>query len=105
MGSMAIPFGLSIYIIRDFLHPVVLALLAIFVAAAIVAIVSFMVGLGQVAKEHRAGYTTSPSGWFEFDQVDPRTGVVIRQAGEPKLSRQESRLRRERALAEYGPIS
>jgi hypothetical protein len=45
------------------------------------------------AEEVRAGYTTTANEFPRLPQVDPTTGMVIRLAGEPLLSREERRER------------
>lgn len=40
-------------------------------------------------REARAGYTTVMNERPDLEQIDPRTGWVVRLAGEPFLSRQE----------------
>ncbi|WP_454859215.1 hypothetical protein [Promicromonospora soli] len=45
------------------------------------------------AEEVRAGDTTTANEFPHLPQVDPTTGVVIRLAGEPLLSREERRER------------
>lgn len=40
-------------------------------------------------REARAGYTTVMNERPDLEQIDPRTGRVVRLAGEPFLSRQE----------------
>lgn len=48
----------------------------------ILIIIGFTVAVGRRSKaETAAGYTTRTSGFAQLDQVDPRTGVVIRRAG------------------------
>ena len=58
--------------------------------------------LGIVAKvrseaERAAGYTTTPFGFPEVDLVDPRTGIVLRNAGEPLLDKRTFLDRRRQA--------
>ena len=45
--------------------------------------------------ENEAGYTSSPISMFEYPEMDVKSGKIIREANEPKLSPQErkSRLR------------
>ena len=50
----------------------------------------------QMKKEFAACYTTSTLGYPNLEQVDVSTGLIVRAAGEPLLSRQ---VRRERVLA------
>ncbi|TFD37066.1 hypothetical protein E3T37_12795 [Cryobacterium sp. TMT2-10] len=50
----------------------------------------------QMKREFAAGYTTSRMGYPNLEQVDESTGLVVRAAGEPLLSRQ---VRRDRVLA------
>jgi hypothetical protein len=49
--------------------------------------------------ELRAGYTLSNSGDLAVDQLDPRTGYVIRPAGSPALDRRAARSERLRVRA------
>ena len=44
-------------------------------------------------REVRAGYTTITNEFLEVDQVDPKTGHVVRLAGEELLGRAEYRHR------------
>ncbi|GAA2227055.1 hypothetical protein N1031_03325 [Herbiconiux moechotypicola] len=53
----------------------------------------------KVKSEIANGYTTSPVGYFHLDEVDPRTGYVIREAGTPRLSPATRRARRAEAIA------
>lgn len=41
--------------------------------------------------EFAAGYTTSRLGYPNLEQVDESTGLIVRAAGEPLLTRQEHR--------------
>lgn len=50
----------------------------------------------QKDRELAAGYTTSGFGYPNVEQVHPSTGLIVRAAGEPLLSRQ---VQRERVLA------
>jgi hypothetical protein len=50
----------------------------------------------QKDKEFAAGYTTSRMGYPNLEQVDEATGLIVRAAGEPLLSRQ---VRRDRVHA------
>ncbi|AXH36899.1 hypothetical protein DVJ78_17100 [Humibacter sp. BT305] len=70
----------------------------VLVAAAIVVLIVRRVVAGM---ETRAGYTVSRLGPASLDQVDPRTGYVLRPAGTPQLSEQQERaaLARVRSLA------
>lgn len=59
-------------------------------------LVSFLVvhwGSKQKDRECAAGYTTSGMGYPNLEQVDPATGLIVRAAGEPLLTRQEQRAR------------
>ncbi|WP_156109772.1 hypothetical protein [Cryobacterium sp. MLB-32] len=47
----------------------------------------------QMKREFAAGYTTSWLGYPNLEQVDERTGLIVRAAGEPLISRQEHRTR------------
>ena len=40
----------------------------------------------RTAEERSAGYTTSVMGWTDLPQIDHRTGIVIRAAGQPLLN-------------------
>lgn len=60
----------------------------VLVAAAIVVMIVRRVVAGM---ETRAGYTVSRLGPASLDQVDPRTGYVLRPAGTPQLSEQQER--------------
>ena len=50
----------------------------------------------QKDREFAAGYTTSRMGYPNLEQVDESTGLIVRAAGEPLLSRQ---VRRDRVHA------
>lgn len=45
----------------------------------------------QLKKEAAAGYTTSPFTQIHLPEVDPRSQLIIREAGEPRLSRGQRR--------------
>jgi len=51
-------------------------------------------------RETRAGYTTAISLHRALDQVEPKSGKIIRRAGEPFLTRREYFERRTRLLRE-----
>lgn len=71
-----------------------------FAATVILIVVSYA---GEAAfkradqRERRAGHTTLRLKYQEFDQVDPRTGIVVRPAGEQFLSRAAWEARAQRA--------
>lgn len=50
-----------------------------------------------VKRETTAGYTTLRLGGRNLDEIDVRTGAVLRRAGEPRMSRGVRRRRLERA--------
>ncbi|KFF59210.1 hypothetical protein JF66_12925 [Cryobacterium sp. MLB-32] len=47
----------------------------------------------QKDKECAAGYTTSPGGYPNLEQVDASTGLIVRAAGESLIGRKEQRAR------------
>jgi hypothetical protein len=59
----------------------------------------------QKERESAAGYTTSGMGYPNLEQVDPSTGLVVRAAGEPLLSRQAQRDRIREYKASLGRSS
>ncbi len=71
-----------------------------FAATVILIVVSYAVEAAfkrADQRERRAGYTTLRLKYQEFDQVDSRTGIVVRPAGAPFLSRAEWEARAQRA--------
>jgi hypothetical protein len=54
--------------------------------------------------EVRAGYTLSSQGDINVDQLDPKTGYVIRPAGHPALSREQERREKTRARTLAGDV-
>ncbi|MBD8518200.1 hypothetical protein IFU11_14755 [Plantibacter sp. CFBP 8804] len=71
-----------------------------FAATVILIVVSYAVEAAfkrADQRERRAGYTTLRLKYQEFDQVDPRTGIVVRPVGEPFLSHAEWEARAQRA--------
>ncbi len=59
--------------------------------------ISMLIFQVQRASEVRSGYTTLRSGFPDLDMVDPRTGIVLRKAGEPELDPEMLRARVEEA--------
>ncbi len=57
-----------------------------FVVDIIVCVILFRIAGQRTKAETNAGYTTRTSGYAAFDQVDPRTGVVVRAAGSAVLT-------------------
>jgi len=75
-------------------HPLLMAAL-VPMFGEIMAMLICRVGLdSQTAREVRAGYTTLRREYRDLDMVDPRTGLVRRQAGEPFLPAEEHAVRR-----------
>jgi hypothetical protein len=64
---------------------------------AVPALVVFIALFLRKARETAAGYTTMQAGDLNLDQVDSATGVVVREAGRPYLSKAELKAARERA--------
>jgi hypothetical protein len=60
----------------------------------------------RARKERRSGYTWQPN-FLNLDEIDPVTGVVIREAGEPLLSgiERSDRVKRAREWAAQHPIA
>lgn len=56
----------------------------------------------QMKREFAAGYTTSRLGYPPVEQVDESTGLIVRAAGEPLISRQEHRTRVQAFKASLG---
>jgi hypothetical protein len=52
--------------------------------------------------EVAAGYTTTPFGFPEVDLADPRTGAVLRHAGEPLIDKKTFLRLRQEARLEVG---
>jgi len=73
--------------------PLVLVIFVAFIASFLVAHWASK----QKDRECAAGYTTSGLGYPNLEQVDQATGLIVRSAGEPLLTRQE-RLTRVRAF-------
>jgi len=72
-------------------NPVVSALLIVIGFGFVMTIIgNIMVRLVR-DKEFAAGYTTSRGGYLQFDQVDEATGLVVREAGEPAITRAQYR--------------
>ena len=71
----------------------VVPLFLIIVAAFLVSFLIAHWGSKQKDRECAAGYTTSSIGYPNLEQVDPATGLIVRAAGEPLLTRQEQRAR------------
>ena len=69
--------------------PLVLVIFGAFIASFVVAHLASK----QKDRECAAGYTTSGMGYPNLEQVDPATGLIVRAAGEPLLTRQEHRAR------------
>ena len=72
-------------------NPVVLGLLISVGITLLVGIVANVAGRVRRDKEFAAGYTTSRGGFLQYDQVDESTGLVVRDAGEPALTRAQYR--------------
>jgi len=76
--------------------PRVVILFYLEVAALVVSFLLSFWASKQKDRELAAGYTTSSRGYPNLEQVDPSTGLIVRAAGEPLLSRQ---VQRDRVLA------
>ncbi|WP_120339107.1 hypothetical protein [Cryobacterium soli] len=72
-------------------NPVVSSLLIVLGVAFLAGIVGNIMVRVVRDKEFAAGYTTSRGGFLQYDQVDESTGLVVREAGEPALTRAEYR--------------
>jgi len=72
-------------------NPVVSGLLIVLGLATLAAIVTNIMGRVVRDREFAAGYTTSRGGYLQYDQVDESTGLVVREAGEPALTRAQHR--------------
>jgi hypothetical protein len=72
-------------------NPVVSALLVIIGLGFVAMTTANIMGRVVRDKEFAAGYTTSRGGYLQYDQVDEATGLVVREAGEPALTRAQYR--------------
>jgi hypothetical protein len=74
-------------------QPLFVALLVVFLISVLVAELLYSV-LSRIreSQEVRLGYTSFGNYYFELPQVAPDTGIVIREPGQPRLERDESRL-------------
>ena len=85
--------------LADIFHALLWVWLAgVLVGAVIVALVS-----AKGRQEVAAGYTTSPFGYQEVDLIDPKTGVVLRRAGEPLFDRVAYRAAVQSSRDDLGP--
>lgn len=66
--------------------PVLTALMGVFGADVLAAVVVVVWASLKSRAEVRTGYTTRADAHPEVDQIDPRTNKVIRMAGEPLLT-------------------
>ena len=78
----------------DYLGPFVVVWLVTSVGD-IIALNLIIVSRGKA--ERAAGYTTVPTGDADLDRVDPHTGIVLRDAGQPRLTRGQWRIARRQA--------
>ena len=76
-----------------FENPWVAGLAGLMAASLAVGYVAMRLMDKQKLREFAAGYTTSRMGYSNMEQVDERTGLIVRAAGEPLLTRQEHRAR------------
>jgi hypothetical protein len=76
-------------------QPLAISVLALMVALFVGVFLLVELTKKMAAKEIAAGYTTSVVGFTHVRQIDPATGVVIREAGMPLLDPEQ---RREQAL-------
>jgi hypothetical protein len=97
--SGAIALGLFIYLSRSLTSPLVLVAFGVAMVGMICAFVCGEWGKKQLVKERDRGYTTATLGMFDLEQRDPKSGRVIREAGEPRPTREERRRRLEAARA------
>lgn len=72
-------------------NPIVSGLLVLLGVAFFISIVANIMVRVRRDKEFAAGYTTSRGGFLQYDQVDESTGLVVRDAGEPALTRAQYR--------------
>ena len=82
---------LAITMVLNFLTSDRLQVTLVLLAGGAVFAVSFLVayfGDKQGKRERAAGYTTSRLGYPNVEQVDEATGLIVRSAGEPLLSRE-----------------
>jgi hypothetical protein len=70
------------------------------VASGVLSIVGIAFNAVLDKRETRAGYTTAIGLHRALDQVEPKSGRIIRRAGEPLLTRREYFERRARLLRE-----
>ena len=70
------------------------------IAMTVVSLLFFVLANSAQKRERTAGYTLHRIWDVEVDQVDPKTGYIIRRAGEPQLTkaREVAELQRVRAL-------
>lgn len=92
VGFLSVVLAAVVVITRTWVtNPLVSGILI----AAGIAIVCIILGnvMGSVRRdqEFAAGYTTSRGGYLQYDQVDESTGLVVRDAGDPALTRAQYR--------------
>lgn len=89
---LVLMLGATIILTRTWVsNPVISGLLIIIGLGFVMLIVANVMSRVQRDKEFAAGYTTSRGGYLQYDQVDESTGLVVREAGEPALTRPQYR--------------
>ncbi|MFF2051894.1 hypothetical protein ACFVU2_09875 [Leifsonia sp. NPDC058194] len=81
--------GLTIVRINQRLDPVTIGFLALFALGLAVLVFGDRMAAFKAKKEVAAGYTTMAQGHYEVERRHSPTGVVMRQAGQPNLTRSE----------------
>jgi hypothetical protein len=72
-------------------RPLPISLLALMAALFVGLLLLIELTKKMAAREMAAGYTTSVVGFTHVQQIDPGTGVVVREAGKPLLNHEERR--------------
>jgi nitrate reductase gamma subunit len=91
VSGVLVPIGLVTYLATgstaDWQSPLVWIIVILCLTAALSGFLLLLMTRLKGRREVNRGYTTAVGMYQEFKQVDPRSGMVIRAAGTPFLSR------------------
>ncbi|MGD8169118.1 hypothetical protein ACEXOS_018020 [Herbiconiux sp. P16] len=77
----------------------IIPLAAVFMVSLLLSVGALFLSVRAERRESAAGYTLARLGDVSVDQVDPKTGFVLRRAGERQLTKQQETAERQRTRA------
>jgi hypothetical protein len=75
----------------------VTSVIGVVIGLAVLTLIGSLLAGARSRAELARGYTTTPFGYPEVDLVDPRTGIVLRSAGESLIDKKTFLVRRSEA--------